>query len=118
MKILFDKYGVMLQSQYNAYKQGRKHARTIVVADKPKPSRKRSCSECNSVDRCWTTPMLKDVVWLQIAGKRDILCFECAEKRLGREITIDDLNHAPINYGFHKIWERAYGSTATRKTSS
>lgn len=35
--------------------------------------------------------MLKDKLWLQIAKKEDILCFLCAEKKLGRQLTWQDL---------------------------
>ncbi len=35
--------------------------------------------------------VLKDEVWLAIANKRDYLCFECMELRLGRDVAPDDL---------------------------
>lgn len=73
---------------------------------KPVKRSERKCAHCGSKEYVYTCPMLKDSVWESIAGKRDLLHFECAETLLNREITIDDLNTAPINYGFHKIWER------------
>jgi hypothetical protein len=46
------------------------------------------CVECHRVPNC---PMLHDSVWLPIADKKDLLCVVCAEKRLGRKITLADL---------------------------
>lgn len=49
-----------------------------------------------SADRCvcgaaLTCPMLREEVWLEISNGARFLCWACAEKRLRREIKIDDL---------------------------
>ncbi len=43
--------------------------------------------------------MVKDEVWEQISDVVDdcILCMSCAERRLGRDFTIDDFTEFPIN---------------------
>jgi hypothetical protein len=48
--------------------------------------------------------MLKDHIWLSIANQKDILCCDCIEKRLNRNIVIDDFklgycsnNKIPVN---------------------
>ena len=46
------------------------------------------CVDCYRVPNC---PMLHDHVWLTIAPKKALLCVACAEKRLGRRITLADL---------------------------
>lgn len=40
--------------------------------------------------------MLKNELWLSIAQRRDILCVDCIEKRLGRQLTFDDLKECDI----------------------
>lgn len=53
------------------------------------------CTACRAE---WPmTFMLKDEVWLKITSKRDVLCFLCAEKKLGRPIGEDDLKSVPGN---------------------
>lgn len=46
------------------------------------------CDQCTCKPDC---PMLKDEVWLIIAGPRDLLCIYCTERLLGRRLTVDDL---------------------------
>lgn len=57
-------------------------------------NRKIECQECQAVPDC---PQLKNEVWYQIAGERDLLCLKHAEARLGREIVPDDLAPCPAN---------------------
>lgn len=87
-----------------------KVAETVIVKPKHKyKKRQRSCAECKVSDlRAHTGPMLRDEIWSTIAGKKDLLCFECIEVRLGREIVITDLNNSVMNYGFRKIYERSH----------
>ena len=39
---------------------------------------------------------LKDDLWNSITDTHDILCFDCAEKRLGRPITLNDLKDCAL----------------------
>lgn len=53
--------------------------------------------------------MKKDGVWESMSLKtkpRDILCFECAEARLGRYIVFDDLKDCPVNEPFLTMVDR------------
>jgi hypothetical protein len=53
------------------------------------PRRPFQCVDCGKKN----PPMfiLKDRLWLSIAEEKDILCLDCAEKRLGRKVTMRDL---------------------------
>lgn len=52
------------------------------------PERVWKCEECNSAPDC---PMLKNKIWDTLTPRADLLCITCAELRLGRRITLDDL---------------------------
>lgn len=57
------------------------------------------CLDCK-VDTCANQQyyMLKDAVWLTANPQRfGMLCFECVERRLGRELNRDDFADYPIN---------------------
>lgn len=43
--------------------------------------------------------MLHDHVWLSAAGKYEMLCISCFEKRLGRVLISKDFVNMPINFG-------------------
>lgn len=54
----------------------------------------RGCADCGSYANMF---MLRNPVWNSIAKRNTVLCFSCAEIRLGRRIVADDLKMAPIN---------------------
>ena len=103
--MICDKKGIPLRSFINSpYK---KQPRLRVVKHIKKYKRpQRNCIKCGSFEKAYTCPMLKDEVWLKIASKKELVCFECAEISLDRDIIVDDLNDAPINYGFKIIASR------------
>jgi hypothetical protein len=53
--------------------------------------------------------MLKDVVWLSIAPRKQgfLLHFGCAQFKLGRPITINDLNDSEINNPLREMWKNS-----------
>lgn len=57
--------------------------------------------------------MLKDEIWQQVCNnnfvsKTHVLCKKCTEHYLGRELTLDDYNDAPVNSAiFHQDLIRA-----------
>jgi hypothetical protein len=62
----------------------------------PRRKHQRRCANCGH----WVgydCPVLRDEIWLSIAKEDDVLHFKCAEERLGRHITVDDLEHVPFN---------------------
>lgn len=78
------------------------------------------CRICNSTSTC---PMLEDHIWKQISPGGspacrvdgvavprvpDLLCLECAETRLGREITVNDLYPCAGNYAFAVMLNRTF----------
>lgn len=101
---LADKRGIPLRSTLAGGTRLRPRTRVVVVPKQYKTQRHRVCADCKG--NPYTCPMLLDVVWLSIATKQTLLCFECTEIRLGREIVAQDFNHAPINYAFHKLRAR------------
>ena len=109
---LHDKRGIPLQSTINSHPAGllRPRTRVVVLPVRRITARqtRRVCDHCGG-NNPYSCPNLRDEVWLTIAHKRQVLCFECAETLLARPITIADLNYAPVNYGFRKLWERAHG---------
>ena len=56
-------------------------------------------------DDCGTEYMeqfsLDHALWGQIAGKREILCLPCTEKRLGRKVTLKDLNPCMMTFSMY-----------------
>lgn len=67
------------------------------------------CIECSITK--FDAPMIKDELWLSIAAKRDILCLDCMEKRLGRSITRHDLNDSPWSKAMLRLIERTEAGT-------
>lgn len=53
------------------------------------PWRIASCDVCGVDDP--SIVMLKNDIWLSIAEKKEILCYNCIEKRLNRKLQISDL---------------------------
>lgn len=51
--------------------------------------RRRPCGDCGM----FLPPLfaVKDEVWLTVADRKDLLCWRCTEKRLGRQLTYSDL---------------------------
>lgn len=47
------------------------------------------CLDCGATHT--NCPMLHDTLWLSIADDSDLLCWACAEHRLGRDIHAEDL---------------------------
>lgn len=63
------------------------------------------CKDCSGIPEC---PMIVDEVWTKIGPKRDfLLCMECAEKRLGRLFTFEDLSNVPFNRTTRVMLQRA-----------
>lgn len=52
------------------------------------------CDDCGRPPDC---PQLHDGIWGRIANKNALLCIRCAEQRLRRQITVDDLRVCPAN---------------------
>jgi DNA-directed RNA polymerase subunit RPC12/RpoP len=50
--------------------------------------------------------MLKDSLWDELYPKNGLACPRCASKRLGRDITPDDLTPAPCNQDFLTVIEQ------------
>ena len=46
--------------------------------------------------------MVKDHVWNQAGGGKGMLCVDCLEKRLGRQLTPEDFIDAIINTNFYQ----------------
>lgn len=64
----------------------------------------RCCMVCDRVYPM--TFMLSDELWLTIVqDKKDVLCFRCAETRMGRPITPADLSDAECNCELSMILE-------------
>lgn len=51
-------------------------------------------------------PMLKDEIWNRMGGKK-LLCFECAEHLLKRELRLTDLLDCAANYATFVMVRRA-----------
>lgn len=49
------------------------------------------CLDCGFLDDC---PMVHNELWLSVANKKDVLCLDCFEKRIGRLIKLEDLNNS------------------------
>lgn len=53
---------------------------------------------CNDCKQTWPNLFgLHNHVWLSLAAKKEILCLECTEKRLGRQLTLEDFKDVPVN---------------------
>lgn len=61
------------------------------------------CKDCGDFP---DAPILLDALWLSIAKKKDFLCFDCLEKRLGRELGLMDLKKCPFNTALIKMLQR------------
>jgi hypothetical protein len=57
------------------------------------------CKSCKGDNQPY---MLTSDLWKIVAApkeRRSFLCIPCVEKRLGRKLTLEDFNNAPLNYG-------------------
>ena len=55
-----------------------------------------ACDDCNIIDM--NSFMVQDHIWESITTNKEIiLCIKCAEKRLGRRITLHDLKPCNIS---------------------
>ena len=72
------------------------------------------CGWCHKTFDTDDSPMLKNEVWMSICGKWDtrMMCLDCMVKKLGREITENDLkiwddisNHIPL---YHVPWNSKF----------
>ncbi len=66
-----------------------------------------TCKDCCRTDM--EMFVLKNDLWLSIAEKQDILCFDCAERRMNRKITFDDLQTCGLTDEYLlgiKIWNQ------------
>lgn len=53
------------------------------------------CDRCEGHNEPY---MLVQSVWEQAGfGKRDRVCVACVEEKLGRQLTLEDYNHSPLN---------------------
>lgn len=64
-----------------------------------------ACDRC-SCGSTVTCPMLLDEIWGVISNGDRFLCWPCAEKRLGREIKIEDLG---VCYEKPRYWTMEHG---------
>ena len=64
------------------------------------------CADCGISSQIKEGPLLLDNIWLSIAKKKECLCYECIEKRLDRQIQIQDLRLCPMNSKFIKKLEQ------------
>lgn len=63
------------------------------------------CEDCGDQS---DSPMYHDELWLSVhPSKRGHLCVECFEKRIGRMITLDDLNDSLWSKVLIKLVNRA-----------
>jgi hypothetical protein len=63
--------------------------------------------------------MLLERVWGSVAKGRELLCIACFEKRLGRELTLDDLHPCPATEPIFLFVERAVAAAkATRDNAN
>jgi hypothetical protein len=63
------------------------------------------CKDCGEVS---DSPMYKDELWLSVMpSKNGYLCVECFERRIGRMITLDDLNNSLWSKVLIKLVNRA-----------
>jgi len=62
------------------------------------------CDDCGKtvIDRA-DYYMIKDELWSEFGNEKGMLCLACMEKRLGREITHDDLTNCAVNWS-HPRW--------------
>ncbi len=69
------------------------------------------CSEkgCEDFPDC---PMLKNEVWADIAGPKDLLCIKHTEFRLGRPLVVDDLEDCMANMFTFLLHDRAVEAAA------
>jgi hypothetical protein len=78
----------------------------------PMNKERHACMDCKRPFP--TLYMLKNEIWVTIVpGKKGVLCFGCAEKRLGRPILWDDLKPCGITNTMKLgIWvrRRTHGS--------
>lgn len=64
-----------------------------------------ACFDCGKYS---DSPMLKNDIWdLTGLDRKKLLCLDCLEKRLGRMITLDDLNWSPASNSIRRLVERA-----------
>lgn len=70
----------MTETQFTRYRE--------TMQSRTRPSYGYEGCACGATPTC---PMLRDEIWPTISRGDRFLCWACAEERLGREITIDDL---------------------------
>jgi len=66
----------------------------------PKPPR--VCARCDATEfhKVFSAPMLRDELWLSLGvTKKEVMCFECVEETLGRQLTVDDIMPNSPMYG-------------------
>lgn len=54
----------------------------------------RKCLDC--YEDYPTMFILKDHIWNSVAKRKDVLCFDCTQKRLNRNIVLEDLKECGI----------------------
>lgn len=67
-------------------------------------SRDRFCVECGRLTH--DDFMVRNDLWRSVAERTDLLHFSCFERRLGREVTVDDLTEAPLNAALRTVLGR------------
>lgn len=73
------------------------------------------CKTCGRIN--FPMVILKNPIWLTIAKKKDLLCFECMEKALGRLITSEDLKPCPLTEGM-KLGATIFARTPVNEEST
>lgn len=61
------------------------------------------CIDCGGKPLC---PQLKDEVWCSAYGPKDLACWTCTEKRLGRDLTRADMENCGQTRTFDILADR------------
>lgn len=70
-------------------------------------TRKHACDACGRYDVPYA-PMLRDDLWQIISTDlKALICFDCAEKSLGRKIQLNDLNDSPLSRMILRLFANA-----------
>lgn len=76
-------------------------------AIKPKPPREYKCIDCSTFKM--DLPQLKNDIWLSQHGPKVLSCWDCFEKRLGRNLTMGDLENCNFTNTIKKAMEKLSG---------
>lgn len=78
---------------------------------KPAPKPVRFCEGCQATEfnKVFSAPMLRDELWASLGlTKKQVMCFECIEAKLERQLTVDDIMpDSPMYAGVIQMLRRA-----------